>query len=80
MLDQGLRDLLNEIGELAGRIGREFDAAPHEAAIATLFDRGRSTFGAVRVLLDTGFAHEAVTLVRSLLVPSRSPGELRGRA
>jgi hypothetical protein len=76
MLDQSIHDLLDEVGEVAGRVGGELDAAPHELAIATLFDRCRSTFGAVRLLLTHDFAHEAVMLGRSLFTESLMLAEL----
>jgi hypothetical protein len=76
MLEQSLRDLLNEVGKVSRGVGREFEAAPHEVAIVSLFDRGRSTFGAVRVLLEHDFAHEAVVLGRSLFTESLMLAEL----
>jgi hypothetical protein len=73
--EQAVRNLLNEVGELAGRVGYEFDASTHEAAIVTLFDRERSTFGAVGVLLDNEFADEAVMLGRPLFTESLVRGD-----
>ena len=71
MLDREDLELLDEIGEAAGRIGvGDADMARHELEVLALFDRCRSTFGAIRWLLRGNFAHEAVTLGRSLFTES----------
>ncbi|MGB0098218.1 MAG: hypothetical protein WBP81_37475 [Solirubrobacteraceae bacterium] len=76
MLEQSLRDLLNEVGKVCGRVGRELEAEPYQVAIVSLFDRCRSMFGAVRVLLDHDFAQEAVVLGRPLFTESLMLTEL----
>lgn len=75
-LDPPVRDLLERVSLLAGAAGGEFNAAPHELRIATLFDRGRSLFGAIRHLLDGDFAHEAILLGRPLFTESLMLQEL----
>ena len=70
-LDATLRDLLTEIGELAGRFGHGAVERPrHDLEALALFDRCRSTFGAIRLLLEHDFAQEAVILGRPLFTES----------
>jgi hypothetical protein len=76
-LDSDMRQLLVEVGELAARFGHEPTELPtHMAPVLGLFDRCRSTFGAVRLLLEHGFAHEAVMLGRPLFTESLMLAEL----
>ena len=77
MLDDDTTELLSDAGELAARFGHEpIELPTHQAPIVGLFDRCRSTFGAVRLLLEHGFAHEAIVLARPLFTESLMLAEL----
>jgi len=60
MLDDDVRELLGEVGHMADGIGDDeaVSRASHEHDVVTLFDRCRSMFGAVLLLLDHEFVHE----------------------
>jgi hypothetical protein len=78
MLDQDKRDLLADVSQVAHDVG---DSEPverhyHESQIAMLFDRCRSMFDAVRLLLENGFVQEAAALTRPLFTDSLILGEL----
>jgi hypothetical protein len=76
MLEKSARDLLTQISELAGHLGHEAERPHHELEIAALFDRCRSTFGAIRLLIGNDFVHEAVMLARPLFTDSLVLAEL----
>ena len=76
MLAPEIRDLLTQTSTVAGSIGLEGERARHEVDIGALFDRCRSTFGAIRVLLSYSFVHEAVILARPLFTDSLVLAEL----
>jgi Family of unknown function (DUF5677) len=70
--------LVAEIGEVAGRLGGgEVRESPrHHLEILALYDRCRSTFGAIALLAGQGFGQEAVSLGRSLFTESLMLAEL----
>jgi hypothetical protein len=70
MLDAEIRGLLTETADLGASLGHESERPYHEVEIGALFDRCRSTFGAIRLLLANDFVHEAVILTRPLLTDS----------
>jgi hypothetical protein len=72
MLDEDVHALLGEVGAIAGAIGDDTPASrwSHEHDVGTLFDRCRGMHGAVVLLLDNGFVHEAAALGRPLFVDS----------
>lgn len=78
-MDNEVRSLMLEVGEIAGRIGDGDVPAtrtPHEHDVATLFDRCRGMHGAVVLLLDNGFIQEAAALGRPLFVDSLALAEV----
>jgi hypothetical protein len=75
MLDEATTKLVDEVAGVAGKVGggATMQLRPHERGILALFDRCRSTFGAVRVLAKVkapDFGQEALILVRPLLTES----------
>lgn len=70
--------LLAAVGELAMRVGsgEAVELHRHDLEAVALFDRCRSTFAAVRVLLRHQLAHEAVMLGRPLFTESLTLAEL----
>lgn len=71
-LDEETKALLNEVALVAGKLGGgEVRERPrHHLEIVALYDRCRSTFGAVRLLAQAGFGQEAVALGRSVFTES----------
>jgi hypothetical protein len=80
MLEKPLRDLLTEVGILAGHLaqGAEVTHPRHDLEVVALFDRCRSMFGAIRLLIAHDFVHEAVLLGRPMLTDSLVLAELAG--
>lgn len=79
MLSRELTRFLDEIGETVGGVGYGARVMPrHMLDVAGLFDRCRSMFGAVRLLLKGDFAHEAVFLTRPLFTDSLVLMEIAG--
>jgi hypothetical protein len=78
MLDAPARSLLAATGALADRLGggRVAEHPRHYLEILALFDRCRGMFGAVRLLADDRFAHEALILTRPLFTESLMLQEL----
>jgi hypothetical protein len=78
MLEKPVRDLLTEVSVLAGGIGRGAvsDTPEHDLSVLGLYDRCRSMFGAIRLLLAYNFVHEAVLLGRPLFTDSLILAEL----
>jgi hypothetical protein len=75
MLSDDVKQLLTEVAELARRLARlPVEAQAHldsiTVSVLALFDRCRSTFGAVLLLLKARFVHEAVLLGRPLFTES----------
>lgn len=72
MLGEDVRDVLNEVSGVAGSLGGGVivEGPRHNLEILALFDRCRSIFRAVWLLLERGFAHEAVMLTRPLFTES----------
>jgi hypothetical protein len=71
LLSKPTKRLLEEIASLATDVGHELVDRPwvHIWTMA-LFDRCRSAFGAIRILADLGYGHEALALCRSLVTES----------
>jgi Family of unknown function (DUF5677) len=87
MLEKRVGDLLTEVSVLAGGLGRGAvgEYPRHDLEVIGLFDRCRSMFGAIRLLLAHDFVHEAVLLGRPLFTDSLILAELaaadsKGRA
>jgi hypothetical protein len=80
MLDPRVADLLVDVGSLAGGLGdgQVIERPRHDLEVMALFDRSRSTLGAVRLLLLNNFVHEAVLLCRPLFTESLMLAELAG--
>jgi Family of unknown function (DUF5677) len=72
VLSGEVQRLLSEIDRIAGGIGDDqpVSQSSHHHRIATMFDRCRGLFSAVRLLLDSGLVHEAAALCRPLFVES----------
>jgi hypothetical protein len=70
--------LLERVSALFGPLVPEPREMPaHYVELFALFDRTRSLLGAVRLLIENGFAHEAVILTRRpLLTDSLAFAEL----
>lgn len=67
MLDDDTKRLVDEVAEVAGNVGggEIMERPVHEREIMALFDRCRSTFGAVRLLAkveEWDFGQEATAL------------------
>jgi hypothetical protein len=67
-IDNEAKRLLDDIAAVAAKLGGgEVRERPrHHLEIIALYDRCRSTFGAVRLLAQAGFGQEAVALGRSI--------------
>ncbi|HMJ02282.1 MAG TPA: hypothetical protein VK506_05035 [Conexibacter sp.] len=67
-LESKYAELVTDVSRFAGTVGGgELVEGPRtNAEIMGLFDRCKSTFGAVRMLLHYDFVHEAVLLGRPL--------------
>jgi hypothetical protein len=78
MLDETLRNLLAEVSECIRRFDRHepFEAPRHHLEILALFDRCRRLFRAIQLLLEHGFAPEAIILTRPLFTESLMLAEL----
>lgn len=76
--DAAVQSLLTRVGRLVASIGGgELRELPrHYLEILALFDRCRSLLGAVQLLLQKGFPHEAMMLGRPLLTDSLALAEL----
>lgn len=75
MLDEAAKRLADEVAEVAGNVGsgKTYEGPIHGRQILALFDRCRSTFGAVRLLAkqeQPDFGQEATALARSLISES----------
>lgn len=75
MLDEDTKRLVDEVALMAGSVGGGvvMKRPAHEVTILALFDRCRSTFGAVRLLAkvsEPDFGQEAAVLTRSLITES----------
>jgi hypothetical protein len=75
MLDEATKRLVDEVAEVAGNVGggAVAERPVHVREILALFDRCRSTFGAVRLLAkvrEPDFGQEATALARPLITES----------
>jgi hypothetical protein len=75
VLDDATKRLVDEVADVAAKVGggAVMERQVHEREIMALFDRCRSTFGAVRLLgkvEDPDFGQEAAVLARSLITES----------
>jgi hypothetical protein len=72
VLEKPVRELLTEVSVLAGGLGGGAvgEYPKHDLAVMALFDRCRSMFGAIQLLLSRDFVHEAVLLGRPLFTDS----------
>jgi hypothetical protein len=74
VLDDDIGRLVDEVAVVAGSVGGVSEERPaHEVTILALFDRCRSTFGAVRLLAkvkEPDFGQEAAVLARSMITES----------
>jgi hypothetical protein len=72
------KQLLASVSTLAAGVGggEAVERPRHHLEIAATYDRCRSLFGAVCLLLASGFVHEAVILVRPLFTDSLMLAEM----
>jgi hypothetical protein len=70
--DDETKRLLDDVAHTAANVGggRILKARRQHLEALALFDRCRSTFGAVRLLAESGFGQEAVGLARSIFTES----------
>lgn len=72
VIHQETKELIGDVSELVGRLGggSAKEHPRHFLEIFSIFDRCRGLFGAVRLLAESGFGHEALILTRPLFTES----------